>query len=168
MTLELKPKRGGFLRPFGCGIFIRDFLLGLGPYDSARINPDIGAPQADIFREYKNALRRITADDMAARQEEKQAMKANRAIDPGNIEALTMKYLEKMPYKSWGCRYSSYLKYFTLIKRLGWAEPSGKVEPSEYQDHYAPGQPRIYFRLSEKGKTAPDSQWANPYKTLYP
>ncbi len=32
----LKPARGGFLRPFGCGEFIRGFLLGHGPNCASR------------------------------------------------------------------------------------------------------------------------------------
>ena len=56
MTLLLKPQRGGFLRPFGCGEFIRDFLMGTGPYNSERIDPIESAPQAEIFFHYKNAL----------------------------------------------------------------------------------------------------------------
>jgi hypothetical protein len=59
------------LRPFGCGEFIRKFLLGYGPNGSPAINPDIGAPQADIFYHYKLALMRATAMDRATRLEEK-------------------------------------------------------------------------------------------------
>ncbi len=58
MTLLLRPNRGGFLRPFGCGWFIREFLLGNGPHGSPSIDPEIGACQADIFRSYKMAIRR--------------------------------------------------------------------------------------------------------------
>jgi len=47
MLLEpLRPARGGFLRPFGCGWFIRQFLLGYAPEGSPVVDPDIGAPQA--------------------------------------------------------------------------------------------------------------------------
>ena len=88
MTLLLKPARGGFLRPFGCGLFIRDFLLGTGPHGSPSIGPETGAPQADIFYHYKQALRRVTAEDRATRQEEKNAKKAKRPISPDNIEPL--------------------------------------------------------------------------------
>jgi len=52
----LRPARGGFLRPFGCGWFIREFLLGHGPNESPRIDPNVGAPQADIFYHYKTAF----------------------------------------------------------------------------------------------------------------
>lgn len=63
MTLPLKPKRGGFLRPFGCGEFIRDFLLGLVPHGSQKINAKMGASQSAIFRQYKLALMRAIALD---------------------------------------------------------------------------------------------------------
>ncbi len=35
----LKPSGGGFLRPFGCGEFIREFLLDRGPNGSPAIDP---------------------------------------------------------------------------------------------------------------------------------
>src|SRR5512135_3299277 len=67
MAMELSPTRGGFLRPFGCGWFIREFLLGNGPEGSTKIDPARGAPQADINFEYKEALARATARDRAER-----------------------------------------------------------------------------------------------------
>ncbi len=33
MVIQLRPSRGGYLRPFGCGWFIREFLLGHGLID---------------------------------------------------------------------------------------------------------------------------------------
>ena len=80
MTLPLRPQRGGFLRPFGCAWFIREFLRGNGPNGSPRIDPDIGAPQADLFYYYKTALLKATAVDRATRQEEKQARREKRPI----------------------------------------------------------------------------------------
>ncbi|HUV51848.1 MAG TPA: hypothetical protein VMW64_02080 [Dehalococcoidia bacterium] len=167
VTLPLKPSRGGFLRPFGCGWFIREFLLGNGPYGSPSIDPEVGAPQADICYHYKQALRRVTAEDRAVRQEEKSAKRAKRPINPENIEALTKKYLERLPYKSRGCRYHSFVNYFSTIQKLGWVEETGREEPSAFQEHYPPGPPRRYFRLTEKGKSAPDYLWADPRKALY-
>ena len=52
MTDLLRPSRGGFLRPFRCGWFIRKFLLGKGPEGSRIIDPEEGVPQADINFEY--------------------------------------------------------------------------------------------------------------------
>jgi hypothetical protein len=167
MTLPLRPKRGGFLRLFGCGWFIREFLLGNGPYNSPVIEPTVGAPQADIFYHYKQALRLVTAEDRAVRREEKSARRARRPISPENIEALTRKYLERLPYKSRGCRYHSFVTYFSTIQKLGWVKPSGVVETSAFQANYPQGKPRIYFRLTQKGKSASDEQWADPHKALY-
>jgi len=48
VTLSLRPSRGGFLRPFRFGPFVRDFLLGKGPHGSVKIDPEIGAHQAFI------------------------------------------------------------------------------------------------------------------------
>jgi hypothetical protein len=101
----LKPTKGGFLRPFGCAWFIREFLLGHGPYGSPKINPNIGAPQADIFYHYKIALLKATALDKATRQEEHQAQRQKRPIQPENIEKLTERYLARMPFKTTSCRF---------------------------------------------------------------
>jgi hypothetical protein len=167
MTLPLRPQRGGFLRPFGCGWFIREFLLGNGPNGSPKIDPDVGAPQADIFHHYKMALMRATALDKATMAEEERARQEERLIDPENIQRLAERYLARMPYKAQGCRFHSFVVYFSNLQRLGWVEPGGYEEPSAFQDHYPPGPPRRYFRLTETGKSTPDYLWADPRKALY-
>jgi len=163
----LKPVRGGFLRPFGCGWFIREFLLGNGPYGSPVIDPEVGACQADVFYHYKMALMKATAVDKATRVEEKRARREKRSINPENIEELAKRYLARTPYKAQGCRYHSFVVYFSNIQRLGWVEATGREEPSAFQEHYPPGQPRRYFRLTEAGRGASETAWANPYLALY-
>ena len=167
MTLPLMPKRGGFLRPFGCGEFIREYLLGKGPYDSPKIDPTVGAPQAVIFHDYKLALMGATAYDRATRLEEKRAKREQRLVNPENIERLARRFLDRMPYKAQGCRYHSFVVYFSNLQRLGWVEATGQQEPSSFQDHYPPGQPRKYFRLTKAGRDANDDAWANPLRALY-
>ena len=163
----LRPARGGFLRPFGCGWFIREFLLGRGPNGSSVINPEVGACQADVFYFYKRALMEATALDQATRMEEKRARREQRSIEPTNIEKLAEKYLARMPYKSRGCRFHSFVVYFSNLQRLGWVEATGQEEPSSFQDHHPPGPPRRYFRLTEAGRTAPETAWTNPLRALY-
>jgi hypothetical protein len=167
MTLPLRPKHGGFLRPFGCGEFIHHFLLGKGPYGSPKIDQEVGACQADIFHYYKMALMRATALDRATRVEEKRAKREKRPINPDNIDSLTERYLTHMPYKAQGCRFHSFVVYFSTIQRLGWVEATGQEEPSEFQGHYPPGPPRRYFRLTKAGKEASDDEWSDPHHTLY-
>ncbi len=167
-TLRLKPKRGGFLRPFGCGWYIREFLAGNVPYGAPLVNPIIGAPQSDIFHYYKEALRQITAMDRATIDETRRAKREKRPINPNNISSLYQRHLARIPYKANGCRYHSFVVYFSNLQRLGWVEPSGKVEPSAFQSNYPPGQPRKYFRLTASGLGASDSAWANPLSALYP
>ena len=167
MALQLKPARGGFLRPFGCGWFIHEFLIGHGPNGSPRIDPNVGAPQADIFYHYKTALLKATAVDRATRHEEKQARREKRAISPEEIERLTERYLARIPYKTTNCRYHSFVVYFSTLQRLGWVESTGKEESSAFQDHYPPGPPRKYFRLTKAGRDAGDAAWANPHLALY-
>lgn len=167
MVELLKPARGGFLRPFGCGWFIREFLMGNGPYGSPTIDADVGAPQADVFREYKMALMRATALDRATRTEEKRARREKRPINPDNIEKLAERYLARMPYKAQAARFHSFVVYFSTVQRLGWVEATGREEPSEFQEHYPEGQPRKYFRLTKAGREASEADWANPHLALY-
>ncbi len=167
MAELLRPAKGGFLRPFGYGWFICQFLMGRGPNGSPVIDPEVGACQSDIFHHYKMTLMRATAMDQATRTEEKRARREQRSIEPTNIEKLANKYLARMPYKSRSCRFHSFVVYFSNLQRLGWVEPTGREEPSSFQDHYPPGPPRRYFRLTEAGKTAPETAWRNPFRALY-
>ena len=167
MPVPLKPRRGGFLRPFGCAWFIREFLAGRGPGGSPAIDPLAGAPQADIFFHYKTTLIKATATDRATSDEERLARKVKRRIDPDNIELLMVKHLARIPYKTTSCRYHSFVVYFSNLQRLGWVEATGRKEPSAFQDHYAKGQPRKYFRLTAAGRAASDVAWANPLLALY-
>jgi hypothetical protein len=167
METDLRPRRGGFTRPFGCGWFIREFLMGRGPNDSPQIDPSIGAPQADVFFHYKQSLVRAIALDRATRQEEKQARREHRRIDPEKVERLTERHLRDVPYKSTGARFHSFIVYVSNLRRLGWIEFTGREERSVFQDHYPPGPPRRYFRLTEAGKAAPEGAWRNPFRALY-
>ena len=167
MTFLLKPKRGGFIRPFGCGWFIREFLLGNAPEGSPAVDPEAGAPQADIFHHYKMALRRATSLDRAVRKEEKDAKRQKRTISSENIEGLVGNYLKRMPYKATGCRYHSFVVYFSTLQRLHWVEPSGIEEPSTFQDNYAQGPARRLYRLTPAGRVATDAAWLNPQLALY-
>jgi hypothetical protein len=56
----------GFLDLSTQGIFIRDFLLGLGLFGSPAIDPERGAPIEDIRFHYKDCLLRACAEDMVA------------------------------------------------------------------------------------------------------
>jgi hypothetical protein len=163
----LRPARGGFLRPFGCGWFIREFLLGNSPNGSPRIDPEAGAPQADVFYYYKTSLIKATAMDRATREEERRSKREKRLIDPDNIERLSKRYLARIPYKTTSCRYHSFVVYFSTLQRLGWVEPTGKEEPSAFQDNYPTGPPRRYFRLTQAGREAGNGAWANPQLALY-
>ena len=167
MAELLRPARGGFLRPFGCGWFIKEFLSGNAPYGSPKIDPGTGAPQAYIFYCYKHALIRETAMDRAVKVEERKAKREKRSINPDKIDELFQKYLARLPYKAQGSRYHSFVVYFSMLQQLKWVESTGKEEPSQFQDNYPEGQPRKYFRLTAAGMAAPDDLWANPHKALY-
>jgi hypothetical protein len=165
--MPLKPKRGGFVRPFSCGWFIREFIMGHGPNESPVIDQHPGAPHSDIFHHYKIAIIKATATDRATRFEEKLAKKEKISIDPGRIEVLIEKYLALMPYKAKGCRYHSFITYSSNLIRLGWVEPTGKEERSAFQENYQQGQPRRYYRLTQMGIRAGELPWLNPRVALY-
>jgi len=167
MVLQLKPQRGGFLRPFGLGWFIKEYLSGNAPYGSPSIDPNTGSTQSTIFYHYKHTLRRETAMDRAIRTEERRARKEKRGINPDNIDRLYERHLARLPYKAKGCRYHSFVTYFSTVQKLNWVEPTGIEEHSDFQDNYPEGQPRKYFRLTAAGIAAPDHLWANPHKALY-
>ncbi len=141
--------------------------MGNGFESSHLINPSIGAPQSDIFHWYKVALLQATARDRATSEEERTARRQKRPIDPDEIVSLIDKHLARLPYKSKGCRYHSFVVYFSNLKRLGWVEPSGYEEHSAFQENYSPGPPRIYYRLTGAGMAASDVAWSNPQRALY-
>ena len=172
--MELRPNRGGFLRPFGCGWFIREFLLGNGPEGAPAIDPDVGAPQADIFRYYKQALFRKYAEDwafddaLAEVKARERKLKRRLTGDEAEVfEKVEKRYLGRIPYKLTSCRFHSFVVYFSNLQRLGWVEFTGREEPSQFQDHYSPGPSRKYFRLTKVGKEAGDAAWSNPLFALY-
>jgi hypothetical protein len=167
VTLELKPKRGGFLRPFGCGWFIREFLLGNGPEDSRVIDPAQGAPQADINYEYKEALARATARDRAERIISRMVL-SGADVDEEDADSIYQRELKKISRKFTHMRYHSFLMYFGVLKRLGWVEATAFTESSAIQDNYPPAPERIYYRITEDGIEAGDQLWSNPLFTLYP
>jgi len=171
--VQLRPSRGGFLRPFGAAWFIREFLAGRGPYGSEAIDPGVGAPQTDIHAAYKAALHRAIAEDAVAMEVERRARAGEPPMTPKEMEARTGWYLERIPSKLTRMRYHSFTVYFDMLKRLGWVEATGEEEPSTIQEP-APGvvnprgKPRIYYRLTARGRRATAVQVSNPLRVLYP
>ena len=167
MALELRPSRGGFLRPFGCGWFIREYLLGNGPEGSRAIDPERGAAQADINFEYKEALARATARERAERIISRMVV-SGADLTEEQADRIYERELKRVSRKFTHMRYHSFLVYFGVLKRLGWVEETSETELSAIQDNYPPAPERVYYRLTEKGKEAPDKCWSNPLFTLYP
>jgi hypothetical protein len=167
MVIELKPSRGGFLRPFGCGWFIRQYLLGKGPEGSRVIDPERGAPQADINYEYKEALARATARDRSERIISRMVL-GGADVTEEQADRIYERELKKLSRKFTHMRYHSFLMYFGVLKRLGWVEPTKVTEPSTIQDNYPPAPERNYYRLTKKGIQVGDELWSNPLFTLYP
>jgi hypothetical protein len=167
MVIRLAPTRGGFLRPFGCGWFIREYLLGNGPEGSKRIDPKRGAPQADINFEYKEALARATARERAERIISNMVVKGS-DVSEEEAEKIYQRELKKVSRKFTHMRYHSFLMYFGVLKRLGWVETTDRTEASAIQDNYPSAPERIYYRLSNNGIDASHELWSNPLFTLYP
>jgi len=167
MVIELRPKRGGFLRPFGCGWFIREYLLGNSPEGSTRINPDIGATQSDINYEYKEALARATARERAEKIISDMVVSGTDVTEE-DADKIYQLELKRVSRKFTHMRYHSFLMYFGVLKRLRWVELTGETESSSIQDNYSPAPSRTYYRLAKQGKEAKDELWSNPLFTLYP
>jgi len=166
-SLELRPNRGGYLRPFGTGWFIRQFLSGNGPEGSKKIDPSRGAVQADINYEYKLSLSRATALERTERIISDMVVKGI-DVDDEKADEIYQRELKKVSLKFSHMRYHSFLMYFGVLKRLEWVEITKEKEASSMQDSYAKAPSRIYYRLTEKGKAASDDLWSNPLTTLYP
>ncbi len=167
MVIRLAPSRGGFLRPFGCGWFIREYLLGNAPEGSKSIDPKGGAAQADINFEYKEALARATARERAERIISNMVVKGA-DVSEEEAEKIYQRELKRVSRKFTHMRYHSFLMYFGVLKRLGWVEVTEKTEPSAIQDNYPQAPERTYYRLTKKGVEAGNELWSNPLFTLYP
>jgi hypothetical protein len=167
MTLPLRPERGGFLRPFGCGWFIREFLLGNGPQGAPTIDIEKGSTQSDINYHYKEALARVIAREKAERLVDKLVVKS-KDVTEEQAEEMYQRELRKVSRKFSHMRYHSFLVYFSVIKKLGWVERTGETEASAIQDNYSEAPDRTYYRLTEKGRQASLASWSNPLFTLYP
>lgn len=167
MVMALRPSRGGYLRPFGCGWFIREFLLGKGPEESRKINPVIGSTQSDINFEYKEALARATARERAERIISRMVLGGDE-IKEEQAKRIYQREMKKVSRKFTHMRYHSFLVYFGVLKRLGWVEATGQSEASSLQENYPPAPDRIYYRLTPEGIQASEEFWANPLFTLYP
>lgn len=166
--IALRPERGRFLRPFHTGVFIRDYLLGKGPFGSPVIDSNRGAATEDIRYAYKNALLREYAEDMVAMAMEK------------GIELSLEEALERIPKRLTKMRSHSFYRYFHHLKMLAWVEPTGeeersamggtpgaRVEKSDNGTLVEVPQPRRFYRLTAKGKAASDVEWQDPLQTLY-
>ncbi len=167
MAIRLMPSRGGFLRPFGCGWFIREYLLGNAPEESTKIDPDRGAVQADINFEYKEALARATARERAERIISNMVVKGADVTEE-EAEKIYQREMKRVSRKFTHMRYHSFLMYFGVLKRLGWVEPTDETEMSTIQDNYPSAPQRVYYRLTKEGKRAGGELWSNPLFTLYP
>jgi len=162
-------KKQRFLRPFTTGMFIREYLMGVGPEDSPKINPDEGDYTEHIFYHYKEALRRAYARDAVAWENGQRVKENQEPYTPEEYAERLEWHLERIPYKLHRARSISFFKYFYFLKRLGFVEPTGKEAEAYIQGiDYADAPPCRYYRLSGKGKAAPEHEWYRPQLTLYP
>jgi hypothetical protein len=163
----IRPSKGGFLRPIGCGWFIREFLLGNGPEGSPKIDPYVGAAQSDINYQYKEALARATARERSEKIISDLVI-SGQEVTEEEAEEIYRKELRKISRKFTHMRYHSFLVYFGVLKRLNWVEGTGQTEPSSLQDNFSSAPDRVYYRLTPEGLKAGDELWSNPLFTLYP
>jgi len=168
MIESLRPTRGGFIKPFGCGWFIREFLLGHGPEGSPKIDPKRGACQEDIFYYYKIALHRAYAQDAVDYENEQRVNQGRPVYSEEEYRERVDYFMRRMPYKLVKCRYHSFSRYFHFLKQLEWVEFTGREEAAAIQEHYPEAPSRRYYRLTPKGIKASKRKWSNPQLTLYP
>jgi hypothetical protein len=71
MVIQLRPERGGYIRPFGCGWFIREFLLGHGPEGAAVIDPESALVRRHFLPLQKNHPPGLCEDAVAWENEER-------------------------------------------------------------------------------------------------
>ena len=163
--LPLRPGRGGFIRPFGCGWFIREFLLGHGPEGSPKVDPQTGACQEDIFYHYKKAIHRAYADDAIAWENE-EWIRQGKPIYTEEEYTERFEYLmSRIPYKLVKCRYHSFNRYFHMLKQLAWTERTGREEAAAIQDYYPEAPPRRYYRLTKRVGKLP--MWNGLIQSLF-
>ena len=132
------------------------------------VNPDRGAVQEDIFYHYKLAMHKAYAEDATAWENDERIKAGKPIYTPEEYEERVSWHFSRMPYKLLKCRYHSFSRYFHWLKQLSWVEFTGGEETSSLQEQYAPAPPRRYYRLTTKGKDAPDWEWSRPQLTLYP
>jgi hypothetical protein len=145
--------------------------LGHGPEGAPEIDPEVGACQEDIFYHYKLALHRAYAEDAVAWENDERVRAGKGPYTEAEYADRVDWHLRRIPYKLTKCRYHSFQRYFHWLKQLSWVEFAGKEERSSVQEvmpDYPDAPPRRYYRLTQKGKEAPDYQWSNPQLTLYP
>ena len=102
------------------------------------------------------------------------------AMEKG-IELPLEEALRRIPHRLTKVRSHSFYRYFHHLKMLGWVEPTGEEEgslfggmPGAKVERTAEGttlvevpQPRRFYRLTAKGKEAPDVSWSDPLQALY-
>ncbi len=180
MALPVRPSRGGYIRPFGTAVFIRDFLAGKGAkYGAPAIDPKLGAPQSDIHAAYKKALHAAIAEDAAA-WDAGEAIGRGKPMSPDQVEERKRFYLERIPRKLTRMRYASFTRYFRFLKQLGWVEEvsqegsliggreDARVEATSRGTTLVEvPQPRRFYRLTSKGREATDLELSDPLQTVY-
>jgi len=178
-TIIVRPPRGGFMRPFGCGEFIRAYLSGnpehiIGVLDrqgNSLVLPDParGAAIDDVRAAYKSALQWQYAQDMSGM-----------ALGKGVVLSVE-EALRRIPQRLTKVRSHSFHRYWHMLKQLKWVEATGEEEPSDLGgrvgarvEHLGEGrvlvevpQPRRFYRLAPAGTAASVRDWADPLVALY-
>ena len=138
MVEPLRPVKGGFLRPFGAGWFIREYLAGNGPAGSIKIDPTLGDCQGDICYQYKEGIAQATAQARAERVISDMVVNGD-DISEETAEIIFQRELKKVSRKFTHMRYHSFLMYFNVLKKLHWVETTN----TPFLNHSHSGLPRL-------------------------
>lgn len=166
MVLPLRPHRGGYQRAFKAAQFIQELLLNKQPYNLPKVDFGLGASPTDLHRNYQEALRRSYAENAVAIEEEERIKEGLPPLTIEEADFRTAYYLNRLPERI-GMTSSSFYKYLGQLKRLGYIEFSGHVEPSQIQKYFPSAPPRRFIRLTALGRIANLEDLADPIMTLY-
>ena len=73
------------------------------------------------------------------------------------------------PYIKGNRTYASFCRYWAILKKLGFIEPTGRTEVSHQKGGTLALQvPRTFYKLSAKGRRASIASWNNPRTLLNP
>ena len=121
MAESLRPAKGGFLRPFGCGWFIRQYLAGKGPEGSTKIDPIVVLPRSIFALSIKKLSPRSPLENVLKKLSVIKSLKKSMSAKK-KLKIFINASLKKVSRKFTHMRYHSFLIYFGVESKTRRAE----------------------------------------------